>query len=109
VQSVQIQKITSKYIFILLLLFKNRIQKDTHSEKFHAEVVVESTWIENEEITNYNVDSNWNPNLFIENSFTTHNEQIAYHLKKEKNKTIVLEIKRIKGKLLSILKYVASN
>ena len=86
------------------MFFKNRIEKDTHSEKFHAEVVIESTWIEDEQITSYNVDSHWNPNLFIENNFTTHNEQIAYHLKKEKNKTIVSEIKRIKGKLFTSYK-----
>ena len=77
--------------------------KDTHNEKFHAEVEISCTWHENQELENYDPDSNWNPNLFIENIFQQSNEQIMFHLTKKHNQTIITETRRIKGNTLEIL------
>lgn len=39
---------------------------DTMNEKYHAEIQIETRWIENDVIDEYDAEKHWNPKLFIE-------------------------------------------
>lgn len=54
------------------------------NEKYNAEVFIESRWIEPEDITTkYNPETHWNPQLFIENTYTDPKETIKYKLERK--------------------------
>lgn len=79
---------------------------DTINEKYHAEIRIESKWVENEDILEYDRNRHWNPELFIENSFNELKEEINYELVKQNGKTYVTEIRIAKGMLYVFLSEV---
>ena len=56
---------------------------DTMNENYHAEILIESKWLETEEIIEYNSDVHWNPKFVIENVVQLHYEKIKYSIKNE--------------------------
>jgi hypothetical protein len=70
---------------------------DTIGEKFYAEVMIKSTWIENNSLTTYNSQLHWNPNLYIENALLEPKQEISYFISKFYDMTRVREIRFAKG------------
>jgi hypothetical protein len=76
---------------------------DMMKEQYSADIVIESEWIEEEEntLTNYNPNLNWNPKLKIDNCILKTDEKIEYSTRKEKIgenfRTIVSETWLLKG------------
>jgi hypothetical protein len=53
---------------------------DTMSDKYNAEICIESKWIDKDHIQNYNPEQHWNPQLFIENTLIEPKEKIKYNV-----------------------------
>lgn len=74
---------------------------DTLNEKFQAEVMVQSKWVDpDDKMTKYDPnDTNiWNPKLFIENMISIAKpEIIEYNIVKEEGKTVVIETRHANG------------
>lgn len=74
---------------------------DTMNEKYQAEFTVESSWISNEPISNYDPNVHWNPKLYIENAIQEPKESIKYSLSRDANNNcIITEIRQVKGILI---------
>ena len=58
---------------------------DTMNENYNAEIIIESKWIETEEIINYNSEIHWNPKFSIENALQIQNEKIKYETKNDES------------------------
>ena len=72
---------------------------DTLNEKYHAEIRVESKWKEDDpNLTEYNPENNWNPLLYIENSFKEPKQEILYEITNFNDFSYITEIRRLKGK-----------
>lgn len=68
------------------------------NEKYNAEVIIESKWIDDKDIKKYDPNIDWNPKLFIENLIGTTKEAITYNLRRENGYNIITEIRKTKGK-----------
>jgi hypothetical protein len=55
---------------------------DTMNEKYSAEILIESKWLEPEFMTNYNPERHWNPQLYIENSLQDPKEKIKHRIQR---------------------------
>lgn len=66
---------------------------------YQSEVLIESKWIEKEEITVYDAKKHWNPKLEIENALQISREHIEYGVVRDTDRqyTIITEIRLIKG------------
>jgi hypothetical protein len=71
---------------------------DTMNEKYHSEIRVESKWVDDEIIVEYDKAKHWNPLLDIENSLKELKE-IQYDLLIENGVTLVTEIRKFKADL----------
>ena len=72
---------------------------DTINEKYHSEIRIESKWVDDEIIIEYDKAKHWNPLLYIENSFKELKEEIQYNLNIENGVTLVTEIRKFKADL----------
>ena len=72
---------------------------DTIGEKFYAEVLIQSVWIDVEKISNYNSQIHWNPKLYVENALLEPKQEINYVISKFYDMTRVKEIRFVKGYL----------
>ncbi len=70
---------------------------DTIGEKFYAEVLIQSVWIDVEKISNYNSQIHWNPKLYVENALLEPKQEINYVISKFYDMTRVKEIRFVKG------------
>jgi hypothetical protein len=61
---------------------------DTMNENYHAEILIESKWLETEDIIEYNSDVHWNPKFVIENVVQLQHEKIKYTIKNESETSI---------------------
>jgi hypothetical protein len=69
---------------------------DTLNEKFHADLFIESKWIETENIGNeYDPKKHWNPRLYIENAFQEPKEIIRYEMSRDANNVLFITEKRV--------------
>jgi hypothetical protein len=77
---------------------------DTLNEKFHAELLIESRWVETEHIGNeYDPKRHWNPRLYIENAYMEPKEIIRYEMSRDLNNVLYITEKRVvKGNFLII-------
>jgi hypothetical protein len=73
------------------------------NEKYNADIVIESKWIDNTDIKKYDPNIDWNPHLFIENLIATTKETIAYSLRRENGYNIITETRKIKGNYKRLL------
>ncbi len=55
---------------------------DTMNEKYAADVIVESRWIDTSIHENYDPNNDWNPQIYIENALQLSYENIKYDVKK---------------------------
>ena len=67
-------------------------------EKYQAEVVIYSQWIDNTCMNVYDPTKYWNPQLVIENIITTNKETITYNVSKRNDFNEITETRHIKGK-----------
>ena len=67
------------------------------NEKYQADVIIQSEWIDNSAITIYDPATHWNPKLYIENIITVNKETITYSVTKRNGFNIVTELRQIKG------------
>ena len=72
---------------------------DTMNEKYHSEIRVESKWVDDEIIVEYDKAKHWNPLLYVENSFKELKEDVHYDLHIENGVTLVTEIRKFKADL----------
>jgi hypothetical protein len=79
---------------------------DMMNEKYQAEILLESRWVETEKINEYDPKNwkHWNPKLFIENAFEDIKQQLNYGIAIENGKVIVTETRMVHGK--EIFKYI---
>jgi hypothetical protein len=80
------------------------------NEKFQADVIIQSEWIDNSDdllLNNYDPNKQWNPKLIIENIITINEETITYNVTKRNGFNIITELRIIKG--IKILYYPAKN
>ena len=75
---------------------------DTMNEHYHAEILIESKWLETEEIIEYNSDVHWNPKFVIENVVQLHHEKIKYSIKNESE----ISISKIFGLQFFFINYI---
>ena len=68
------------------------------NEKYQADVIIQSEWIDNSEITVYDRNLHWNPELLIENQLSVTNESITYDVSMKNGNNVVTETRRVKGK-----------
>lgn len=74
-------------------------QVDTHNQKFHAEVIVESKWFD-PDVNSLNFDVTklkWKPELYIDNAVNDPSEKTSYKIVNEDGKFMINEIKVLKG------------
>ena len=83
----------------VLIQFLRIGEIDTMNEKYHAEIKIESKWVENEDIVEYDPKNYkyWNPKLYIENALEDTKQQITYDVQLENDKFIVTELRIVKG------------
>ena len=69
-------------------------------EKFHAEIRITASWIEiaNLEMTRYDPEIDWNPQIYISNLISESKEKNNYEIEKQNNHLKITETKSIKGK-----------
>ena len=70
---------------------------DTMNEKYHAEIRIESKWRESQNMTEYDPNINWNPLLYIENSFKEPKQEIVYEITNFNDCSYITEVRRLKG------------
>ena len=71
---------------------------DTYKEKYQAEIKVNSSWTDSEDLEEYDPDVQWYPKLFVENAiYDKYYEDISYRLTKVDGKTVVTETRICKG------------
>ncbi|CAF0930392.1 unnamed protein product [Brachionus calyciflorus] len=70
---------------------------DTMNEKYHAELLIESKWLEDSQIIEYDPKINWNPKLYIENALPDVRENISYSISRYFDNTFVTETRYLKG------------
>ena len=68
------------------------------NEKYQADVIIQTEWIDNSVITVYDPKVHWNPELLIENQLSVTNESITYDVSMKNGYTVVTETRRVKGK-----------
>lgn len=56
---------------------------DTMNEKYNAEILIETKWLSNEDIVEYNSERHWNPKLYIENALQEPKEKIKHTVYRE--------------------------
>ena len=69
---------------------------DLMASKFHAELVIESRWLE-DELVQYDPIKHWSPQLYIVNAQNDLVEKIMYEVFSEDGKFYVNEYRTIKG------------
>ena len=70
------------------------------NEKFQADVIIQSEWIDNSDdllLTRYDPNKQWNPKLTIENIITINEETITYNVTTRNGFNIITELRIIKG------------
>lgn len=70
---------------------------DTTSEKYQAEVMIRSRWLDDEDIGAYDKTKHWYPKLFIENALHDLKEEVTYETERIDDKTMVTEIRISRG------------
>ena len=72
---------------------------DMMNERYQAEILIESRWLETEKINEYDPKQwkHWNPRLFIENAFEDAKQLINYGISIENGRVIVTESRRVHG------------
>lgn len=85
--------------------FKRIGEIDTMNEKYQAEIVIESSWTETEEINSYDPKVHWNPFLFVDNLINESRQHIHYNIEVDESShtRTITEVRNIKGK--NSLKY----
>ena len=78
--------------------FRRLSEIDTYSGKYYAQFYIESKWTDDTIHTyDYNSDRDWNPKLYIENSFQDMSEKISYKVFKNEKSTTIVEKRYVKG------------
>jgi hypothetical protein len=72
------------------------------NEKYQAEIIIKSEWIENSDLTVYDPARHWNPQLFIENQLSATKENITYSVTKRNGFNLVTETRQVKGGSFSL-------
>ena len=73
---------------------------DIINEVYQAEVRIDSTWTDNQEILDYDPDRYWNPKIYVTNLTKMLKEEIKYFTEKKENGiTQITERRIIKGNL----------
>ena len=72
---------------------------DTMNEKYHAEIIIESKWTENEKLIEYDPKIHWNPMLYVENALGDVKEKVNYEIIKSDQDFVITEIRYLKGEL----------
>ena len=87
----------------VLIKFLRIGEIDTMNEKYQADLLIESKWIETDNINEYDPKNwkHWNPKLFIENAFQEPKQEISYNIAIENNKVVVTEIRIVNGKKIT--------
>jgi hypothetical protein len=68
------------------------------NEKYQADVIIQTEWIDNSVTTVYDPKVHWNPELSIENQLSVTNETITYDVSIKNGHNVVTETRRVKGK-----------
>lgn len=79
---------------------------DNLNEKFTAEIIVKSKWLERAEsdIIDYDIKKHWNPKLYIQNILSDPKEKTTYEIEKLSDCLRITENKIIKG-IINIIFY----
>ena len=80
------------------IVFKRIGVIDFRNEKFNAEVHIESSWENHEEIILYDPNLHWNPKIYIKNGLSDLIEEFHYLMSQDRK--IITEIRDIKGNFL---------
>lgn len=70
---------------------------DTMNEKYNAEILIETKWLSNEDIVEYNSERHWNPKLYIENALQEPKEKIKHTVYRENGEVWITETRFVKG------------
>ena len=83
----------------IYLIFLRIGEIDNVKERFQADAYFEASWEDNsvDTKTGFNTTVNWDPELFIENSVGNLKQDIKHRVEKRDDKTIVVEMRTIKG------------
>jgi len=83
----------------IYLIFLRIGEIDNVKERFQADAYFEASWEDNtvDPKTGFNPTVNWDPELFIENSVGNLKQDIKHRVEKKDDKTIVVEMRTIKG------------
>jgi len=68
------------------------------NEKYQADVIIQSEWIEKNDIKSYDPTLHWNPQLFIENQLSVTKETITYSVSNKAGFNWITETRQVKGK-----------
>jgi hypothetical protein len=87
---------TEPRVVHIVVEFMRMGEIDTLNEKFHAELFIESKWLETENIgPEYDPKKHWNPRLYIENIYQEPKESIRYEMSRDTNNNILITEKRV--------------
>ena len=70
---------------------------DTMNEKYQAEILIESKWSLDGDLSSYDPKIDWNPKLYVENALNDVKESISYQSFKVADELIIIESRYIKG------------
>ncbi len=92
VESENLKKIQCRVEFV------NIGEVDTFREQFKAYVIVRSRWFEKEKIEEYDAETHWNPQLYIQNLIPEKiYETVTYKVIQHEDTTEIIETRSCKG------------
>jgi hypothetical protein len=68
------------------------------NEKYQADVIIQSEWIEDSDLSVYDPKIHWNPELSIENLLSVTKENISYNVTDKTGVNVIRETRQVKGK-----------
>ena len=79
--------------------FRRLSEIDTYSGKYYAQFYIESKWNVNKAGAKdtYDPDHDWDPKLYVENSFQDMSEKISYKVMRNETSTTIVEKRYVKG------------
>ena len=76
------------------------------NEKYQADVIIQSEWIENSDLEIYDPATHWNPQLSIENQLSVTKETITYSVTNKMGFNLITETRQVKGAKNKILFFI---
>jgi hypothetical protein len=67
------------------------------NEKYQADVIIQSEWIGDSDISVYDPKIHWNPELSIENQLSVTKESISYSVTEKPGVNVIRETRQVKG------------